>query len=88
MGRIHNYPFQWVLFLGENAEEPEFNDDTLVIVVLDDSEFAGKTIDFSEFVKLNWETALNNRDYGGRQERKETPPIFPPMTVDEFLEET
>jgi len=55
MGRIHNYPFQWVQFTGITAELPEFDDDTLLITVPDDSEYAGKKIEFSEFTKLNWE---------------------------------
>lgn len=56
MGRIHSYPFQWVVFIPlSGPPDSEFNDDTLVIVVPDDSEYAGTTIEYSEFTKLEWE---------------------------------
>lgn len=47
MGRIKSYAFTKILYLGLNDDVPDFDDDTLVVVVNDGHPFQGQTCPFN-----------------------------------------
>lgn len=54
MGRAHSHAFTKTLYLGVSDDIPEFDDDTLVVVVEDNHPQRGKTVPFDTDKFAEW----------------------------------